>query len=151
MCRVWDSNQHRELTCQAGFLICESRSEKLITKWVFLLCLRNECLRNEFLPMLNAYRTSAHESSFFTCLRNEFSRSEVFCSAHGTSAHETSFYHCSRNECSRNELLTLEQIKHSIEDYNFYPNFFLNLSMLFLPFFFAWGEVVSIRYMQSYS
>ena len=74
-------------------------------------------------------REIAHETSFYECSRNDFSRNEFFfcsrneCSRneffflltkrvltkrvffkfHETSFHETSFFVCSRNECSRNE------------------------------------------------
>ena len=53
---------------------------RVLTKRVFLVCLRNECPRFFFSP--------------YECLRNEFSRNEFSSLAHETSVHDTIFNSC---------------------------------------------------------
>ena len=107
------------------------------TSKVFFFALRqiNQC--SEFTSLVSTFahetREIAHETSFFVCSRNEFSRNEFFVAAHETSFHETSFFLlltkrvftkrvffcCSRNEFSRNEFFSAahETIFHETSFY----------------------------------
>ena len=124
-CRNWWPNSWALLLPRPVKLLTK-RVLHLLTKWVITKRV-----------LLFAHDTSFHETYFFICSRNEFSRNEcsrnkflicwrkeierndffsLLTLAHETSAHETSFEHCSRNEwsrnrCSRNEfkLVSTEQ------------------------------------------